>query len=253
MGHGADGHNAPDRMNRRRRPGEHAVYLEIGDKRAFAGAIDWPGWARSGRDEDAALEALFAYAPRYARALKGTRLGFEVPKDPSALRVAERLPGTATTDFGAPDVPPSADAEPVSDADLHRFATLFRACWRSFDRAAEAAENVELAKGPRGGGRDLDKIVDHVLGSDESYLSMIGSKAPRGGPDGRAERVRRAVLDALEAAAREGVPPGPRGGKRWTPRYFVRRSAWHALDHAWEIEDRTPASMTQVSGRRLRP
>jgi hypothetical protein len=240
-------------MTRRRRPDEHAVYLEVGDKRVFAGAIDWPAWARSGRDEDAALEALFAYAPRYARVLKGTRLGFEVPSDPSDLRVVERLPGTATTDFGAPDVPPSADAEPVSDADLRRFATLFRACWRAFDRAAEAAENVELTKGPRGGGRELEKIVDHVLGSDESYLSMIGAKAPRVAPNGRPERVRRAVLDALDVAVREGVPPGPRGGKRWTPRYFVRRSAWHALDHAWEIEDRTPASMSAASGRRLKP
>ncbi|MBA3690650.1 MAG: hypothetical protein H0W82_04460 [Actinobacteria bacterium] len=172
--------------------------------------------------------------------MKGTRLGFEVPAAPSALTVVERLGGTATTDFGAPDVPPSADAEPARDADLRRFATLFRACWRAFDRAAAAAEGVELTKGPRGGGRDLEKIVDHVLGSDEGYLRMLGVQAPRGGPDGHAERVRRAVLDALEVAVREGVPPGPRGGKRWTPRYFVRRSAWHALDHAWEIEDRTP-------------
>jgi hypothetical protein len=138
-------------MTRRRGTGEHAVYLEVGDKRVFAGAIDWPAWARSGRDEDAALEALLAYAPRYARALKGTRLGFEVPEEPSALRVVERLPGTATTDFGAPDVPPWGDAEPVSDADLRRFATMFRACWRAFDRAAEAAGGVELIKGPRWG------------------------------------------------------------------------------------------------------
>jgi hypothetical protein len=54
--------------------------------------------------------------------------------------------------------------------------------------------------------------------------------------------VRRAVLDALAAAPRSGrVPQGPRGGKRWTVRYFIRRSAWHALDHAWEIEDRAGA------------
>lgn len=253
MGDEADGRDARDRMTRRRRPGEHAIYLEVGDKRVFAGAIEWPAWARSGRNEDAAVEALFAYAPRYARALKRTRLGFEVPEDPSALRVVERLPGTATTDFGAPDAPPTADAEPLRDADLRRFATLFRACWRAFDRAAEAAESVELTKGPRGGGRDLEKIVDHVLGSDESYLSMIGAKAPRDGPDGRADRVRRAVLGALEVAMREGVPPGPHGGKRWTPRYFVRRSAWHSLDHTWEIEDRTPASMPAASVPRLRP
>ncbi|HEU4487775.1 MAG TPA: hypothetical protein VFS38_00650 [Actinomycetota bacterium] len=218
----------------------HPVFLEVGHKRVFACAIEWPGWARSGRDEEAALEALFAYAPRYARVLRGTRLGFQVPQDVSALAVVERLRGTATTDFGAPDVSPAADAKPVRDTDLRRFTTLFRACWRAFDRAAEAAENVELTKGPRGGGRDLEKIVDHVLGSDESYLSMIGAKAPKGGPDGRAERVRRAVIDGLDVAVRQGVPPGPRGGKRWTPRYFVRRTVWHSLDHAWEIEDRTP-------------
>ena len=219
---------------------EHPVFLEVGNKRVFAGAIEWPGWARSGRDEDAALEALFAYSPRYARVLRGTRLGFQVPQEASALAVVERLRGTPTTDFGAPDVSPSADAKPISDTDLRRFTTLFRACWRAFDRAAEAAENAELTKGPRGGGRDLEKIVDHVLGSDESYLSMIGAKAPKGDPDGRAARVRRAVLDGLDAAVRHGVPPGPRGGKRWTPRYFVRRTVWHSLDHAWEIEDRTP-------------
>jgi hypothetical protein len=212
----------------------------VGNKRVFACAIEWPGWARSGRDEEAALEALFAYALRYARVLRGTRLGFQVPQDVSALAVVERLRGTATTDFGAPDVSPAADAKPVPDTDLRRFTTLFRACWRAFDRAAEAAENVELTKGPRGGGRDLEKIVDHVLGSDESYLSMIGAKAPKGGPDGRAERVRRAVIGGLDVAVRQGVPPGPRGGKRWTPRYFVRRTVWHSLDHAWEIEDRTP-------------
>ena len=114
-------------------------------------------------------------------------------------------------------------------------------------RGGGVAESVELTKGPRGGGRDIQKIVDHVLGSDEGYLSMIGAKPPRGGRDGRAERVRHAVLDALEVAVREGVPPGPRGGKRWTPRYFVRRSAWHALDHAWEIEDRTPATRSAAS------
>jgi hypothetical protein len=232
-------------MTRRRTPSEHAVYLEVGDKRVFAGAIDWPGWARSGRDEDTALEALLAYAPRYAQVLKGTRLGFEAPADISALTVVERLRGTATTDFGAPDVPPSRDVEPVRDADLRRFATMFRACWRAFDRAADAADGVELTKGPRGGGRDLEKIADHVLGAEESYLSMIGAKAPRDAPDGRAERIRRAVLDALEVAVRDGVPPGPRGGKRWTPRYFVRRSVWHVLDHAWEIEDRSAADASR--------
>jgi hypothetical protein len=216
------------------------IYLEVGSKRVFAGSVDWPGWCRSGRDEDVAVELLFASAPRYARVLRSSQLGFEAPADPSAFTVVERLTGNATTDFGAPDVPPSADAQPVTDRDLVRFTTLLRACWRAFDRADERAQGKELAKGPRGGGRDLDKVVDHVLGADESYLGMLGAKAPKGDPDERATRLHRAVLQALEVAVREGVPPGPRGGKRWTPRYFVRRSVWHVLDHAWELEDRSP-------------
>ena len=216
------------------------VYLEVGSKRVFAGAVDWPGWCRSGRDEDAAIEALFEYAPRYALVLRSTQLGFEAPTDPSTVPVVERLTGNATTDFGAPDIPPSIDAQTVTDKDLARLTTLLRACWRAFDRAATKAEGKELAKGPRGGGRDLDKVVDHVLGADEGYLMRLGARAPKGDPVERATRLRQAMLDALELAVREGVPPGPRGGKRWTPRYFVRRSAWHVLDHAWELEDRTP-------------
>jgi hypothetical protein len=169
----------------------HPVSLEVGGKRVFAGAIDWPGWCRSGRDEDGAIEALFAYAPRYAHVLRGTRLGFETPDDASALTVVERLTGTATTDFGAPDVPPSADEKPAIDEDLARFTTLLRACWRAFDRAAERAQGKEVAKGPRGGGRDLDGIIDHVLGADEGYLALLGAKAPKGGQDEHAARVRK--------------------------------------------------------------
>jgi hypothetical protein len=26
---------------------------------------------------------------------------------------------------------------------------------------------------------------------------------------------------------------------KWPPAYAARRIAWHALDHAWEIEDRS--------------
>ncbi len=82
------------------------VYLEIGKKRAFAGALDWPGWCRSGRDADAALQALADYGPRYARALDAAGIEFRAPADASAFAVVERLAGNATTDFGAPDIAP---------------------------------------------------------------------------------------------------------------------------------------------------
>jgi hypothetical protein len=219
-----------------------AVYLEIGKKRTFAGAIDWPGWCRSGRDEGSALQALLEYGPRYAHVLRAARLGFRAPADASAFTVIERLEGNATTDFGAPNVAPSSDTRPVDKAELRRFQTLLKACWRTFDAAAKTAIGKELRRGPRGGGRDLEGIVQHVLGSDAGHLAQLGWKFKQGEVDDPTEELRRtrqAILKALASATRGELPAaGPRGGVRWTPRYFVRRVAWHVLDHVWEIEDR---------------
>lgn len=219
-----------------------AVYLETGTKRTFAGALDWPGWCRSGRDEGAALQALFDYGPRYARVLRAARLGFRAPAAMSAFTVVERLVGNASTDFGAPEAVPAADAVPVEDAELRRFQSVLRACWRAFDMAVKAATGQELRKGPRGGGRDLEPIVRHVQEADLAYLARLARKLTLDASPGTAEalaQTRKALLDALAAAARGEVPArGPRGGVYWKARYFVRRVAWHVLDHAWEIEDR---------------
>ncbi|HLD94543.1 MAG TPA: hypothetical protein VI703_10125 [Anaerolineales bacterium] len=225
-----------------RSPDQIDIYLEIGKKRTFAGAIDWPGWCRSGRDEPSALQALFEYGPRYARVLEAAQLGFQPPLDSSAFSVIERLEGNATTDFGAPDASPSSDSNPVDDAELRRFQRLLEAYWLAFDAAARSAAGKELRKGPRGGGRDLDRIVQHVLGSDASYLSSLGWKfkqAEEGDPAGELRHTRQAILNALAAAVQGELPErGPRGAIHWTPRYFVRRVAWHVLDHTWELEDR---------------
>jgi hypothetical protein len=215
------------------------VYIEQGSKRTFAGAIDWPGWCRRGKDEASALDALFEYGPRYAKVLARSRLGFEAPTTSSALRVVETLRGNATTDFGAPDASPSVDADPFAATDLRRFGAVLRASWSALDAAERRARGKRLATGPRGGGRDVAKILDHVIGAEEAYLRMIGWQLEKDASGDR-DAERKAVLRALQTTSREGVPPSPRGGKRWTPRYFVRRSAWHVLDHAWEIEDRTP-------------
>jgi hypothetical protein len=164
------------------------------------------------------------------------------PTDESVLRVVERLKGNATTDFGAPGAAPSADESPVSGADLERFQKVLRATWRTFDRAAERAAGKELSKGPRGGGRSLDGIVHHVIGGDIGYLNSLGWRHRWDESTDPAEelaRTRKAILEGLVASAGGEIPRhGTRGGVRWSPRYFVRRVAWHALDHAWEIEDR---------------
>jgi hypothetical protein len=216
------------------------VYLERGQKRTFAGAIEWPGWCRSGRDEASAREALVAYALRYARVVSSSRLGFRAPKDLSDLDVLETLRGNATTDFGVPGGVPKADARPMTATDLARLRRILESCWRAFDAAQETARGKTLRKGPRGGGRPLLAIIRHVLEADAGYLGALGwryrlvSPSPHG-----IEPTRQAIIEGLAASARgEIAAAGPRGGKRWKPRYFVRRSAWHVLDHAWEIEDR---------------
>jgi hypothetical protein len=121
------------------------VAVERGSKRTFAGAIEWPGWCRRGTDESSALEALFAYGPRVAKVLARSRLGFEAPASPSAFEVVERPNGNATTDFGAPDVPPSVDAEPITEADLRRFTAVMKASWSALDAAERGARGAILA------------------------------------------------------------------------------------------------------------
>jgi len=225
------------------------IYLEIGTKKTFAGALDWPGWCRSGRDEATAIEALVAYGARYVQVLQDTGLGFQPPRDVTVLDVVECLEGNGTTDFGAPAMAPAADAAPLDGADLARSEALLQACWSAFDGAAARAAAAEAAgralrTGPRGGGRDLTRMVQHVLDAEVAYLKKLGGRfeqAETETAEAALHRLRQAVLQTLPAAARGELPArGPRGGRRWLPRYFVRRVAWHVLDHAWEIEDRIP-------------
>jgi hypothetical protein len=218
------------------------VYVERGDKRTFAGAIDWPGWCRSGKDEGSALQALFDYGPRYARAVRGARLDFSPPGRLSDLRVVERLKGSTTTDFGAPDAAPRRDRDTVLESDLRLYEVLLRAIWGEFDAAARAGKGKVLRTGPRGGGRTLEQMIAHVEEADAAYLGSLGAPYRSAeSPGGRSQLValREAILAGLQSAAHGEIPAkGPRGGRRWTPRYFVRRVTWHVLDHAWEIEDR---------------
>jgi hypothetical protein len=135
-----------------------------------------------------------------------------------------------------------ADKESLDRVELERLEKILLACWGAFDNAVKRASGRELRKGPRGGGRDLEKIIDHVLEADQAYLRRLAWKHKRERNEDPAEalsRMRQAIQNALAAAVDGDLPErGPRGGVIWPPRYFVRRAAWHALDHAWEIEDR---------------
>jgi hypothetical protein len=213
------------------------VFVEAGDKKVFAGTIDWPGLARSAKTEPDALERLFEYLPRYKASLGVTARDLELPADAAALVVAARLRGGSGTDFGVPSVVADFDREALGTDDLRQQVELLRAAWRAFESAAERARGKPLATGPRGGGRSREKIVDHVIEADLAYIAALGAKPPRDA--GELEHVQAALVEALGAKIRGELPEvGPRGGERWPARYAIRRSAWHALDHAWELEDR---------------
>lgn len=213
------------------------LYLEIGPKRVMASAADWPGWCRGGKDADSALQALLDYGPRYQKIVSGLRLGFKAPSTVAAFSVRERLKGNATTDFGVPVMVALAEHEPLAAGELKRLETLLRACWRALDAAVVQADGHVLRTGPRGGGRSTDGILMHVVQAESGgYLTSLGGKAPK---DLDREAAQAIILETLRASARgETEKVGPRGGKRWPARYFVRRAAWHVLDHVWEIEDR---------------
>jgi len=205
-----------------------AVSIEAAQKKAFATAVDWPGWSRSGKTEELAVEALAAYAARYAPVAQLAGEAFPKP-DGLYLEVVERSGGGGGTEFGVPSNVTDQDCRRVAAQDADRLARLVDAAWRTFEQVAAGAPE-ELRKGPRGGGRETSKMVAHVVEADEAYAREMGIKlkAPIG-------EVRAAMLDVL----RQPSDGSPIADRKWTPRYAAHRIAWHALDHAWEIEDRS--------------
>ncbi len=218
-------------------PSTIPVYVESGRTRTFACAYDWPGWCRSGKGVEAALDALAAYASRYAPVAKKAKLPFD-PPSVSGFRVVERIAGDANTEFGVPMKVTKHDVKPLGGEEAKRLASLVMAAWSVFDDVAARAP-AELRKGPRGGGRDRDKMIDHVLNAEGAYARRMGLRLPA---PARGERTaiaafRKAIVDVLSNPSKGG----PLVEKGWPQRYAARRIAWHALDHAWEMQDRSKA------------
>jgi hypothetical protein len=210
------------------------VYIESGPKKVFACSIDFPGWCRSGKDEQQALAALADYTPRYAEVARLAKAAF--PSGTPELEVVERIKGTGATDFGIPHEIPKADAEPLTARQAARQVELMEAAWALLGKVAKRTP-AELRKGPRGGGRDRDKMLDHVLGAEAAYARQLGIKHPQPelGDTRAVKALRRDIADALRGAS-DGSPLRPKG---WPPRYALRRITWHVLDHLWEMQDRT--------------
>ena len=211
------------------------VMVEQGKKRAVASALDWPGWGRSAKLEDAALELLAAYRPRYAVVMVRAGLGpaFDAAGE---LDVVERLPGTGMSEFyGVSGQTPAADLEPMTEAECERRIAILRACWATFDDVA-ARVSPELRLGPRGGGRDRDRIIRHTNGAEIlEHAKKVGIVTPVDalGDPGRMQAHRDAFVEAIRDHCARGVT-----ARNWTLPFLVRRCTWHFLDHAWEMEDR---------------
>jgi hypothetical protein len=208
------------------------VCIEATGKKAFASALDWPGWCRSGKDERAALDALADHEARYRVVARAASVPFAAGR----LTVVERVPGSATTDFGAPATAARAESEPLGKADVRRLTALVAATWTVLDEIVASTPRA-LRKGPRGGGRDRDPMVAHVLAAENAYARKLGVRVPEPKVgDARAITLQReAILDALRTGS-AGDAVVERG---WIPRYAARRIAWHVLDHAWEMQNRT--------------
>jgi len=187
------------------------VYLELGEKKVFACALDWAGWCRAGKTDELAIEALTEYAPRYE--VIAAKAGLELAA--GKVSVVEKVRGDATTDFGAPGAVPDADGKRSTRKTAERQVALMQAAWDVFDR---------------------DKMIAHLVDAERAYARKIGVKHP---PfeldDTKALAAMRAEIVEVLSAPSDGSPLTEKG---WPARYAVRRFAWHVIDHLWEMEDR---------------
>jgi hypothetical protein len=206
------------------------------DKRSVAFSLDWPGWSRGAKTAELALETLESYRDRYrpVAALAGMAREFDAA---GPLEIVEDRVGTGSTDFwGISFSPSSTEHGPMSEAEFDRGITLLRAAWAYFDAVA-ARVSPEMRKGPRGGGRDRDRIISHVIRQEsESFATGVGLRIPEEAaltPDG----LRQYRKDYVEAMRAYNAGEGKRM-RSWTLPFLIRHSAFHTLDHAWEMEDK---------------
>jgi hypothetical protein len=212
------------------------VMVEVGPKgkKVAAVAPDWPGLARGAKTEDAAIERLLAYLPRYATVAKLAGMDAAFPAS-ATVDVVERYTGTGSTDFwGISFAFSSFDRQFMTSDALARELTVMRACWTFFDEVRSRV-SAEMQKGPRGGGRDRDQIVRHTVGTEQDWAKKLGVITP---PDAMlSDEGLQAYRDAYGDAIREFHAQG-KMARTWPLRFLIRHTAFHTMDHAWEMEDK---------------
>jgi hypothetical protein len=216
------------------------VTLEIGpkSKKVVAVAPDWPGLERGAKTEEAAIEKLQSYLPRYAQVTKLAGMDGEFAAL-STIDIAERYSGTGSTDYwGVSFAFSSIDRRDLSSAELDRELILMQACWTFFDDVCVRV-SAQMRKGPRGGGRDRDRIVRHTLGAEQDMAAKLGLHTPDGAllADEGLSAYRDVYCNEIRTFHAEG-----KMARTWPLRYLIRHTAYHTLDHAWEMEDKDMTS-----------
>jgi hypothetical protein len=207
------------------------------DKRSVAFSLDWPGWSRGAKTAKVALETLESYRERYRPIAVLAGMGKAFDAD-GPLEVVEDRVGTGSTDFwGISFSPSSTEQGPLDEAELERKITLLKACWAFFDDVA-ARVSLEMRKGPRGGGRDRNRIVRHTIRTEsEDFAKQVGLRIPEEAaltPEGLQQH-RKTYIEAMRAYNAGKIEKRMRS---WTLPFLIRHSAFHTLDHAWEMEDK---------------
>ena len=211
------------------------------EKRSVAFGIDWPGWSRGAKSAELAVDTLESYRERYRpiAGFAGMARDFDAA---GPLEVIEEGVGTGSTDFwGISFSPCSTEQGPMAEAEFERGITLLRACWAFFDGVAVRV-SPEMRKGPRGGGRDRDRIISHTIRVEsEDFATRVGLRIPEGAavPQDARRKYREDYVAAMRAY---NAGEFERPMRSWTLPFLIRHSAFHTLDHAWEMEDKDLSS-----------
>ena len=125
----------------------------------------------------------------------------------------------------------------MSGDDLERELILMRACWAFFDDVRRRVSE-EMQKGPRGGGRDRDQIVRHTFAAEQQWGKKVGvlTAIDEMETDMGLKTHRDAYCQAIRAYHSQGKMAGKVA--KWPLRFLIRHTAFHTLDHAWEMEDK---------------
>jgi hypothetical protein len=149
--------------------------------------------------------------------------------------VVERYPGTGSTDFwGVSFAFSSIDQQAMSSEALERELALMRACWEFFD-GVRSRVSAEMQRGPRGGGRDRERIVRHIFAAELDWAKKLEVRTPLEVmlTEEGLNAHRHAYCNAIWALHSQS-----KMARTWPLRYLIRHTAYHTLDHAWEMEDK---------------